>query len=184
MTDEKLIEEAAKAIHKVAMQEYPGMDEWRFGWKQQKDRDRDVYLREAEAALEVFEKAHAPTERKPLWSTECGWDGEHDKCQRRACGCSCHAPTDDERPALSNMTDIIRRAITEWGEEFDDSDLTIRIRTDLIAAGFRRSEVPEPQGEPTDAQVEAALSAWRSEWNTDDVEAMRAALRAAGEVKR
>lgn len=63
MTDtskRELIEEAAKAIHDVAMREYPGMPADIYGWDVQKDRDRDVYLLEARAALRA---ASAVTEQ-------------------------------------------------------------------------------------------------------------------------
>lgn len=68
--------------------------------------------------------------------------------------------------------------------------------------GLLASRVAEPQGEPSDAQVAAALKAeYRTDmnrsgartiycgtltladWNPDDVERMRASLRAAGEVR-
>lgn len=61
MKREEVIDEAAKAIHDVAMREYPGMPADIYGWDVQKDRDRDVYLLEASAALAVFEKAHTTT---------------------------------------------------------------------------------------------------------------------------
>lgn len=131
-----------------------------------------------------------------------------------------HAPTDDEREALDQ---IIRDADGWWPEARDA----------ILAAGFRRSEVPsrplnaereqaaarfvmkelhdlrdmttgeaahhafvsgaewerdnapfsEPQGEPSDAQVEAALQALGHARSGVTTPLMRAALRAAGGVR-
>lgn len=137
-------------------------------------------------------------------------------------------PTDDEREAL------IALKLASFSKRMSDGYPSIIMRTNeeaadlVLAAGFRRSEVPEPsaedypdgwfvfgshapypwvgkmefsaekdeagmplwerpvQGEPSDAQVHAALSvyldtdrAW-ADWETWQIESMRAALRAAG----
>ncbi|USH44563.1 hypothetical protein SEA_CASSITA_110 [Microbacterium phage Cassita] len=50
----------------------------------------------------------------------------------------------------------------------------------------KRHEHTEPQGEPSDAQIEAALSAYWGAMNVEEygsVEGMRAALRAAQEAR-
>lgn len=113
-----------------------------------------------------------------------------------------HTSTDDEREALRELLGpILYLPISV-------------IRDNILAAGFRRPEVPEPsaeddlnaeydarlgdgdrddpepQGEPSDAQVLAALDAFfqgqssnLSEFGAVSVKGMRAALRAAGEVR-
>jgi len=73
----------------------------------------------------------------------------------------------------------------------EDASALIYAALELLNAQGEPSNVTEPgvsdissaqmsqKGEPTDAQVQAALLAWRNEWNTDDEGAMRSALRAA-----
>ena len=61
MTDDRLIEEAAKAIYETGVSSnFEDAAEW----------EREIALEEARAALAVFEKAHAPTddEREALLS--------------------------------------------------------------------------------------------------------------------
>jgi len=55
MTDESVIEEAAKAIYETGVeQKFEDADEW----------NREIVREEATAALAVFEKAHAPTDAR------------------------------------------------------------------------------------------------------------------------
>lgn len=154
MTDEKLIE-AAKAIHKVAMQEYPGMDEWRFGWEQQKDRDRDVYLLEAHAAFSVFEKAHAPTgdEREALRVASpnaWGW-GE-------CVVCGSKDVTDRGMVFIVSKADgayVGRIAWCDGSQECRDdlrqagASMLTEDQAEAVDAALRRPEVPEPSVLPT-----------------------------------
>lgn len=117
-------------------------------------------------------------------------------------------PTDDE---LRDAVDHIQGAV-----EFQDAINPEAVRV-VISAALRRTEVPEPsaecascqgecgggrhccencvhtqpQGEPSDSQVLAALNAFYdaagtstlSDYSLSAPEAMRAALRAAGEVR-
>lgn len=82
-----------------------------------------------------------------------------------------HTPTGDERGVLANLVQL--GFVTDWYEAADR----------ILAAGFSRSE-KQPQGEPSDAQVEAAHQAWSDYWDRDEGgenrPAIRAALRAAG----
>ena len=101
------------------------------------------------------------------------------------------APTEDEREALETaiwdaleprVDDVIDLDLNEPSDNAVFSILVGQV-ADAVA-GFRRPV----QGEPTDAQVLAALNnyeAWSAEetldmWGTDQVARMRAALRAAG----
>lgn len=36
------------------------------------------------------------------------------------------------KPVINELTDIILHAIAEWDAEYDDTDLTIRIRTEIL----------------------------------------------------
>ncbi len=71
-----------------------------------------------------------------------------------------HAPTDDERKVLDravrgvtwNASNYPRRAQPHILGA-DIGPLTTKIVEAVESAGFRHPEVPEPQGEPTDAQV-------------------------------
>lgn len=97
-----------------------------------------------------------------------------------------HTPTDDEREALAR---IVRRVIDSaytFEGDLDPSVDEILIR-ELLTAGFRRTV----QGEPTDAQVEAAAVGYNTfpeEWERMSARGqhksrMRAALRAAAAVR-
>lgn len=112
MIDRKaLIKEAAKAMVALA----PG-ENW-------EDCDQEWYLRDAAAALAVFEKAHTPTddERARVLSILADMDYNDGGMMRWSSG----------RP-------------TEQAEKVAD-----RIVREL--AGFRRSEVPEPSAEAVTA---------------------------------
>lgn len=117
-----------------------------------------------------------------------------------------HTPTDNEREALLAIfaEPVIASTDEEVREAFADM---------VLAAGFHRSETPEPsaefsicgcyrdgselvtcalhtepQGEPSDAQVQAALDAYHDAkvapgWRGEKTWKMRAALRAAGVVR-
>lgn len=113
MTDERLIEEAAKAIWiarhadgdlkwgEVAWSELTTPDDW--------SEEALEAVEQARAALAVFEAAHAPT--------------------------------DDEREALDRIIEpYFDRAVDYDDGSRDDEGL----RDDILAAGFRRSEVSRP----------------------------------------
>ncbi|MGM7677655.1 hypothetical protein [Microbacterium sp. A94] len=110
-----------------------------------------------------------------------------------------YAPTDNEQEAAAER--IIGRHLSRLSkrEGWSEDDTAIggqaaNIVRQLTEAGlFHRCEVPEPQGEPSDAQVRAAIDAWHrtegaghADWYQNPInrDRMRAALRAAGEVKR
>lgn len=83
----------------------------------------------------VFEKAHTQTER----AKESDTSTEHVKNEAD----SSHAtPTDDEREALAR---IIRDRRIWNGYDSDEQDADA-----ILAAGFRRSEVPEPSADDED----------------------------------
>jgi len=98
------------------------------------------------------------------------------------------APTDDEREALLAEADALVESWDHRGSWSADSPVGMVMR---LARALRRSEVPEPQGEPSDARVLAALNAYDpagatedlSDYSPEHVQDMRAALRAAGRVR-
>lgn len=106
-----------------------------------------------EAAKAILDKFHAPDDRHPSW-----WIN----------------PDEMARAALAVFEKAHTPKVTE--------------RHDLVMPIY---DEPEPQDEPSDAQVLAALNAYGPESATDDLsdyhevnrDAMRAALRAAGEVR-
>jgi hypothetical protein len=144
VTDEKLIEEAAKAV-------YNNDPSWGYvyeddhsehaaDWEDLGDDLRDKFRTIASGVLAVFGKAHTPT--------------------------------DDEREALFRALDGL---VPDGIDHRDAVDA-------VLAAGFRRTA----QGEPTDAQVEAALVAYWGAMNVDwygSRTGMRAALRAAAAIE-
>lgn len=101
------------------------------------------------------------------------------------------APTDDERDQLTLIARDVH--LYDGGENAAiTGPHARRIADAALADGFHRSVPPEPQGEPSDAQVKAALLGYFPEvegdpelqdWGRSTRERMRAALRAAGEVK-
>lgn len=163
--NEKLIEEAAKAIHDVAMREYPGMPADIYGWDVQKDHDRDVYLLEARAALAVFEKAHTTTPPDGWFymGSHVGapWLNLEFSEEMDETGLPLwerpvqHTPTDDEPEALRIAELDARQAAYRKEREdwFVDHEAEPEIATNAffrgwdaaVGGGFRRAEVvPEP----------------------------------------
>lgn len=63
---------------------------------------------------------------------------------------------------------------------FDDTESLV---STLVEMSNALESAPEPQGEPTDAQVKAAVDAWYSSKRYRSSEGMRAALRAAWGVR-
>ena len=118
--NEKLIEEAAKAIHDVAMREYPGMPADIYGWDVQKDRDRDVYLLEARAALAVLPE-----------------------------------PSTDDRDPITdeNLWDFADDLLDAWNIEDANAPSLAEDFRDRFVARFHPAYRPEPQGEPSDAEL-------------------------------
>lgn len=113
MTDERLIEEAAKAIEKVPY----------HAWH---DVTREGARELARTALAVFEKAHAPT--------------------------------DDERV----LSTVIEDAIERWGDEYPTPQVATYVSAAVRAAGFRRSEVPEPSAARPSPPVYLAADLWQA----------------------
>lgn len=177
MTDEKLIEVAFKA-HEDAptWQDDPVARDAAIRW----------HMRGFNDARAVFKKAHAPNVSNRL---------ETDILPDQM---SVNAPTNDEREEalhLIEQAESFREQTSPDVDAFPNSMVGLWLRTaSALEAALRRSEVPEPQGEPTDAQVEDAwwiaqeagdLPRVPGPSNRDAFEVgYRAALRAAGEVKR
>lgn len=73
------------------------------------------------------------------------------------------------------VTDIIRDEIIAWGDEENESDLAIRIRTKLFEAGLRLPEKRKPLSDRGRARNEKALEriqdqlddaeSWLSKWS-------------------
>jgi hypothetical protein len=74
MTDEKLIEEAAKAI-----------SPWAWGNSLPMKTAQEEARRDARAAFAVFEKAHAPTDAQVDAACLAYAEGEMSYCDRGAC---------------------------------------------------------------------------------------------------
>lgn len=182
-TREELIEEAAKAI----WDEDSDIPE-HWDNKNVVEWEREEYRRMARAALAVFEKAHAPADDYP--------DAEGLAALRNP------APTDDERETLRIAElDARQAAYRKHRDDFYvDHESAPEIASNsffdgwdaAVGTGFRRSKVPTPQGEPSDAQVEVAYQSWRQASVRDAVHTesprdmerawIRAALRAAAAV--
>lgn len=182
MTDQKLVDELEKALRDEA---YDG------GFGYMGDEQFPAYVRTlAETAAEVVERARTPTDD-----------------ERKALVAILEAPLTEGsqgRTFSEMLADVIllrfgfRSAEHEWSH----------CSPSLLASGLNCASTPrrpcscsptngghdhlvsEPQGEPSDAQVQAALDAatayyattWVGEIKPDpvDLDAMRAALRAAG----
>lgn len=117
MTDERLIEEAAKAMQDAARE--------RFGDIVIGERAEEMTREYARRALAVFEAAPRDSQEKPNGDLGLAF-----------------APTDHEREALAHL---IRDIYREQGYYASDQV----VADALLAAGLRRSEVPEPSAEPT-----------------------------------
>lgn len=104
-----------------------------------------------EAALAVFEEAHAPTEGHAYRGNR-----SQDTCWVMVDGEMCrkpieeHAPTDDEREAIAQVIlptfDQLASAVYGDGP-YSEAESALEAADLLLAAGFRRSEVPEPSAE-------------------------------------
>jgi len=120
-SNEKLIEEAAKAI-------WSATDA--LTWEQTSEDMRESCRVEARAALAVFEKAHTPT--------------------------------GDEREALEAAlfyVDLTGAKVFRWADPrvvLGDDSFASEMIPAILAAGFRRSEVPEPSAEEWAVRVHAA----------------------------
>lgn len=126
--NEKLIEEAAKAIYETRDDAYD-LDAW-----EQLDRtQQERYVCDARTALAVFEKAHEKyLERE---DAEYGSVIEQLEAVEKA-----HTPTSDEREALARLVFPIPPDATPGAFAYGVADRA-------ILSGFRRSVVPEPSAE-------------------------------------
>lgn len=162
------------------------------------DRNREELI---EKAAKAIHDAHMPTTGvTPPWEREQEvWRETYRDFARAALAVfeQAHAPTSDQREALRDAFDEMHR-ITEGGCDTRGEDVADMV----ITLGFRRTV----QGEPTDAQVLAALNAhYRvrlaqfeampgdpevqgdahslEEYSSKSIDRMRAALRAAAKVQ-
>lgn len=240
MTDnEKLIEEAAKAI----MEASHGEGEWEF----REPMEEELYLRRARAALAVFEKAHTPSddEREALEEAlryldalnadRQIWYDDYSKLHDlvsagfRRSEVAPEPSAEDFRKQIADERarqiddgyDIIHDRVhgvdhlLGWAQDYARRGRTVQAAALVEAARELIAKSLEPQGEPSDAsecehcggetwhhtvecftgepsdaQVLAALDAFfpgsstsLSEFGRVSVEGMRAALRAAGDVR-
>ena len=96
--------------------------------------------------------------------------------------------TDDRDPITDeNLWDFADDLLDAWNIEDANAPSLAEDFRDRFVARFHPAYRPEPQGEPSDAQVQAALIAyWGGEKNAHlmgSMDGMRAALRAAGGVR-
>ena len=195
MNREELIEEAAKAqeralraVSDLAMAAHPA----------NMRRDDAEFLRghiqyslpPIRAVLAVFEKAHAPT--------ECAECRRTDSQHKLGCGQRSASTDDEPKQGERRMTETKYLDAEFCGHVYPEEGDEIHVAgepVDMICLASpisveeAQEPAPEPQGEPSDAQVEAALHAYHQKesragfvWLDSAVENMRAALRAAGEV--
>ncbi len=148
----------------------------------------------AEVAQAVFEQAHTPTDDE---REAAGALAEYDRSQ----------PSDYERAYAEPLADALRallRHATALRRPVQGEPTPVRFvarqggKTQAVIESMLaqanesgiRVEVVYPQGEPTDAQVLAALNSFyqhewtghMSDWSTPNRQAMRRALRAAAAV--
>jgi hypothetical protein len=184
-TREELIEEAAKAIAR-SMPGWnddttePDIEDARMRahmeskWESVNAECMKRGREHARAALAVFEKAHTPTFTEALESLPA-----HEGCS------GIGIPTGDEREAITDeaLWDFAGDLLDSWNiEDQNPPSLTEGFR-DRFVARFHRAYHPEPQGEPSDAQVRAAKEALGHGGASVTTPMMRAALRAAGGVR-
>ena len=151
MTDERLIEEAAKAIRNAG----GGVP---FAWESLPEGHREYRRTQARAALAVFEAAHAPTddEREALQDALKYLD-------------TLHADRQIWYDDYSNLHDLVSSALrrSEVPEpsaepKHDESCAEWCNHCQVCGEGIRYGSrcrehyQNQPQGEPSDAQVEAA----------------------------
>ena len=118
MTDEKLIEEAAKAIIEV---KYPDI-----GWGTLSESAREPYRKQARAAFAVFEKAYAKELDTSTEPVKNGADSLH------------VAPTDDERAMAEAL------AVLESHEQGEDD----RLERIFRAGNILRAALEQKGGRP------------------------------------
>lgn len=169
-----LVEDAAKALTALTDAE------WEIATAEGTEH-LTGYFDAARRVLAVFEKALGEATVTPTDSFPHG----HPEID----------PTDDEREALASIRAIRRMPDRREAVPIDD---TVRRHAylkgyedamdDVRARLPHHSKAPEPQGEPSDAQVMAAIQVFYNapgvtDWVDETKEDMRAALRAAGEVR-
>lgn len=149
---------------------------------------RDLFHRLADA-LEAAEKAHTPTdgERGALATAVLEASVWPEKVMRApsgsefafvdrllASGVWGFRHTEVPEPTAEDQGPAANCAYCVGAGGYEDHDGT------WVECSCQR---PEPQGEPSDAQVDAARRAWMAAYRREPRERMRAALRAAGGVR-
>lgn len=199
----QLIEDAAKAIYEA---ETEGLDVFKFidpSWEARGARYQSRFLAKAKAALAVFEGAYTPSddEREVLYSVVRKAIGNEDYGPH-----AWHLVTRDvlaagfHRTMQGDSADDVRRAVRLWAERFipgdrwdpeDAADLDAALSCIVESVPTAHDRRRTVQGEPSDAQVVAALNAyWAYDppvvdpayWSEKHKGIMRAALRAAAET--
>lgn len=140
MTDEKLIEEAASAIHSVA--------ESGASWLDARMADKAQHRAEARAAFAVFEKAHTPT------------DDERELSERLVAR---HLPLSAPSDTAANIVrHLLEVGLLRRSEVSEPRDRDPRQRAEYLAASKADAAMadwrppPEPQGEPSDCAATPA----------------------------
>lgn len=195
MSDERLIAEARRPMTDLDITQDPAATR--------------AFIRRLADALEAAEKAHTPTddEREALieqatwalieWDTDTADRGVRDEHYRDRRG-------DVERvfpilfrrsevPEPSAAREFLKAALAESDADEAEGGAGWDVEVDARTVLELLDEPSEPQGEPSDAQVEAACAAWASGSPTPNNwenmtqrlqnitrDRMRAALRAAG----
>lgn len=172
--NEKLIEEAAKAIFEVNNRQ--DMTQW------PRSSYQAVYRERARAALAVFEKAHTPTddEREALAKLLDEIDSEWLMGEARPPYPSEMAHELILRGVGFRRSEVPKPSVEHSAHEFCDNRLGC---------------IPKPQGEPSESVVLAAMNAYDPRHASESIDnyswehiedmtnAVRAALRAAGSVE-
>jgi len=187
--NEKLIEEAAKAMWAANDPE---------GWERATGAEQAEHLTLASAALAVFEKAHPPTDGEREALSEFLFTvydhGTNPNALREADAILAFLASRRSvtmKPSAEDIRLASLAAVRKGARSDAEAVRNYREAERVIRAAIPHLRgIPEPQGEPSDAQVEAAISAHRdypgdyidrssTDWNRDR---MRAALRAASAV--
>lgn len=177
MTDEKLIEEAAKAIWEESTD---------FGrksrWEDEPDWTFDEYANMARAAFAVFEKAHAPTDDDRMAIA--------DEISGIAVGEGYYSQTIGINAALEAADAVLAAGFRRPIHEETTPSVRGHVRALTGATDAELDELGGFTGEPTEAEAWAAAQAFARAIKEQtgapsmvNVEHARAALRAAAETR-